>query len=273
MTTYAYKQAMSDIAANVANINAQKVQLNQQQQELDQNWAQFQESIRQYEKDFAEQQRQFGLNYELNKKSTQAQYDSSIYERLVDMLGRYNTVTPEMANLGAQVGMNLSVGSSTSNYLTEAERLANNQAIYGQVEGAGNQYYYDQYQLSNLSNSILPIVQASGKIGNSAQFATLLSKWLSEGVSATEASNIISKGKYSDASGNEIDISGIVGKSWGAKEAAIDAAFRILDTTGTQYQNYLNSFSSIFTSPINLIHAWAQRNTYEDMNNYFRNNR
>lgn len=268
LTTYNYKKAMSDIATNVANINAQKVQLNQQQQELDQNWAQFQESIRQYEKDFAEQQRQFGLNYELNKKSTEAQYDSSIYTRLVDMLGRYNTVTPEMANLGSQVGMDLTVGSSTANYLTEAERLANNQAIYGEVQGAGNKYYYDQVAQQQLATSILPTVQASGKVGNSAQFSTLLAQWLSNGVSATEARDMINRGKYTDTSGNEVDITSIVGKSWGAKEAAVDAAYRILGTQ-EQYRSYISNPFNFG----NAINAWTQMNTYKDMNNYFRNNR
>ena len=271
LTTYNYKKAMSDIATNVANINAQKVQLNQQQQELDQNWSQFQESIRQYEKDFAENQRQFDMSYELNKKATAAQYDSSIYTRLVDMLGRYNTVTPEMANLGAQVGMNLTVGASTTNYLTEAERLANNQAIYGQVEGAGIQYYQDQYNQQQLTNSILPIVQASGKVGNSAQLASLLATWASQGVSATEASNMINKGKYTDASGNEVNISSIVGTSWGAKEAAIDAAYRILDPSGSQYQKYLNT-NMFTTGVLDMIHKYTQNQTYKNMNNYFKNN-
>lgn len=265
LTTYAYKKTMSDIATNVANINAQKVQLNQQQQELDQNWAQFQEGIRQYEKDFAEQQRQFGLNYELNKKSTEAQYDSSIYTRLVDMLGRYNTVTPEMANLGAQVGMNLSVGSSTSNYLTEAERLANNQAIYGQIEGAGNQYYYDQYQLSNLSNSILPIVQSSGKIGNASQFATLLAQWKSQGVSPEYAANLIKTDEYKD----------IIGNVSGSRDAAVQAIYSVLGNQAgyNQYQSNqtLGKFGTasligslfapnIFSIPYNIYSSYMYAN-------------
>lgn len=234
LTTYAYKQAMSDIARNVADINAQKVTLNQQQQQLDQNWAQFQESIRQYEKDFAENQRQFDLSYELESQ----QVDNSVYTRLVDMLGRYNTVTPEMASLGRQVGMNLTVGSSTSNYLTEAERLANNQAIYGKVEGAGTQYYYDQYQLQQLANSYLPAIQGSGKIGNASQFAAVLAQWKSMGVSPNQAANYI-KDKNYEISG--MNLRDVIGNVSGSRDAATAIAYQVLGGTQSQYNAYQTS--------------------------------
>lgn len=242
LTTYNYKKAMSDIATNVANINAQKVQLNQQQQELDQNWAQFQESIRQYEKDFAEQQRQFGLNYELNKKSTESQYDSTIYTRLIDMLGRYNTVTPEMANLGAQVGMNLTVGTSTANYLTEAERAAANEASYT------NQAYVSNAQLKELAQNYMPIVQSSGKIGNAAQFASILAQWKSEGVSPLAAINKINDRKNQTVSVNGVDynLGDVIGNVKGSTDAAKQLASNILSGSSTAY-NYANAMSGIST--------------------------
>lgn len=242
LTTYAYKKAMSDIATNVANINAQKVQLNQQQQELDQQWASFQEGIRQYEKTFAEQQRQFGLSYELDKMNAQTQYNSAIYSNLVDMLGRYSTVTQEMASLGAQVGMNLTVGDSTSNYLTEAERLANNQAIYGYTDSNGNRVYgnmdyYNNYmtnqQLQSMANKYLPMVQSSGKIANSSQFAALLAQWKAAGVSADYAKDLISK--------KDDSVKAIVGTSGDARRAGIDLAYRVLGTK-EQYGNYVGDW-------------------------------
>lgn len=271
LTTYAYKQAMSDIARNVADINAQKVTLNQQQQQLDQNWAQFQESIRQYEKDFAENQRQFDMSYELESQ----QVDSTIYSRLVDMLGRYNTVTPEMASLGRQVGMNLTVGSSTSNYLTEAERLANNQAIYGKVEGAGTQYYYDQYQLQQLANSYLPAIQGSGKIGNASQFAAVLAQWKSMGVSPNQAANYI-KDKNYEISG--MNLRDVIGNVSGSRDAATAIAYQVLGGTQSQYNAYqtsntLDSLSDMllagsallpgtFGIPYNLLNSYRIMNGY-----------
>lgn len=265
LTTYAYKQAMSDIARNVADINAQKVTLNQQQQQLDQNWAQFQESIRQYEKDFAENQRQFDMSYELESQ----QVDSTIYSRLVDMLGRYNTVTPEMASLGRQVGMNLTVGSSTSNYLTEAERLANNESAYG------NQQYYNQYQLQQLANSYLPAIQGSGKIGNASQFAAVLAQWKSMGVSPNQAANYIKDKNYEI---NGMNLRDVIGNVSGSRDAATAIAYQVLGGTQSQYNAYqtsntLDSLSNMllagsallpgtFGIPYNLLQSYRLVNGY-----------
>lgn len=265
LTTYAYKQAMSDIARNVADINAQKVTLNQQQQQLDQNWAQFQESIRQYEKDFAENQRQFDMSYELESQ----QVDSTIYSRLVDMLGRYNTVTPEMASLGRQVGMNLTVGSSTSNYLTEAERLANNESAYG------NQQYYNQYQLQQLANSYLPAIQGSGKIGNASQFAAVLAQWKSMGVSPNQAANYIKDKNYEI---NGMNLRDVIGNVSGSRDAATAIAYQVLGGTQSQYNAYqtsntLDSLSNMllagsvllpgtFGIPYNLLNSYRIMNGY-----------
>lgn len=241
LTTLNYKSTMSNIAKNVADINAQKVQLNQAQQQLDQAWAAFQEGIRQYEKDFAEGQRQFNLGYELdkqqleiNRSSAAAQNQSSIYQRLVDMLGRYDTVTPEMASLGSQVGMNLTVGSSTSNYLNEAERYQYNQAA------KGNQQYYNKAQLQALANSYLPIVQSSGRINNSSQFASLLAQWASQGASAKYVSDLISKSGEIEVAGVKYNLKDIVGTSSEAKQAAQAAAYSILGQNGASYNDYKN---------------------------------
>lgn len=253
---------MSNIAKNVADINAQKVQLNQQQQELDQQWASFQEGIRQYEKNFAEQQRQFGLSYELDRMNAETQYNSAIYQNLVDMLGRYPTVTQEMANLGAQVGMNLTVGASTSNYLTEAERLANNQAIYGYTDSSGNKVYgnmdyYNNYmtnqQLQSMANQYLPMVQSSGKIANSSQFAALLAQWKAAGVSADYAKDLINK--------KDESVKAIVGTSGDARRAGIDLAYRVLGTQ-QQYSDYLGNGWTL--GGLAVPNRWSQFNLYQN---------
>lgn len=266
LTTYAYKQAMSDIATNVANINAQKVQLNQQQQQLDMDWAEFQESIRQYEKTFAEQQRQFNLGYDLDKQ----QADSSIYSRLVDMLGRYDTVTQEMANLGAQVGMNLTVGSSTANYLTEAERYANNEAAIG------NQQYYNTIQQQNLANSYLQAIQSTGKIGNASQFAALLAQWKTQGVSPNQAMNYIDNKDY--MVGDNLTMNDVLGNVKGSKDAAKALAYQILGGTQDQYNRYNTSSAlnqlkgygqlaygfapGLFGLPYSLLNSYMYANNY-----------
>ena len=242
LTTYAYKQAMSNIAKNVADINAQKVQLNQQQQQLDQSWIQFQESIRQYEKDFTEGQRQFDLNYELNKKSTEAQYDSTIYTRLVDMLGRYDRITPEMANLGAQVGMYLPIGGVSSDYFTEAERAAANEA------SATNQAYLSSAQLQELAQEYMPTVQSSGKIGNASQFSSILAQWQAEGVSALAAINKINDMKNQTIKVNGVDynLGDAIGNVSGAKDEAKRLASSILGG-GTSAYSYSKAMNGINT--------------------------
>ena len=271
MTTLNYKTTMSNIAKNIADINAQKVQLNQTQQQLDMAWSSFEEQIRQYEKDFAEGQRQFNLGYDLdkqqldinrqqldiNRQTASAARDSSIYERLTDMLSRYNTVTPEMAQLGSQVGMSLQVGAPTVNYLSEAERASANKAA------AENKQYYNTAQMEQLANSLLPTVQASGKIGNSSQFASLLAQWVTEGVSGNEAKEMISRGKYGTGD-NEVDITSIVGKSWGAKETAIDLAYRVLGT-----QDYRSYLTNPWSSSLNMYYRYK---AFLEGNNLYGNN-
>ena len=107
---------MSGIASSVADAEAQKVQLAQQQDELNLKVQELQQA-----------QDQFKLSY----SQTEKQLNNDLYDRLQNMLQRYDTVTPEMASLGRQVGMNLTVGDSTYNYQTSSEKLQNLQNQYG----------------------------------------------------------------------------------------------------------------------------------------------
>lgn len=235
LTTLDFKNTMSNIAVNVANINAQKVQLDQQQQQLDQDWIKFQEQIRQYEKDFAEGKRQFDLNYDLQKQNTKA----NVYSQLVDMLQRYDTVTPAMAALGEQVGMTMPIGSSTSDYLTEAERYANNQYLYGESAMAGGQ--------TGLQNSLLEQQQASliqqqiqasgGNVANAALYSALLSQWKNQGVSMSQIQQMIgnSKDEKVTINGQEYTLSDIIGTKQAQGNSALAIANQIVGRNATGY--------------------------------------
>ena len=229
LTTLNYKTAMSDIARNVAEINAQKVQLDQQQQQLDQAWIQFQEGVRQYEKDFAENQRQFDLSYRLNK-------DTTIYDRLTDMLQRYDTVTPEMAMLGAQVGMRLNVGDSTVDYMSEVERFENNQA------SMENQTYVDNYYKQQLASQYMTSVQSTGRITNAAQFSSVLADWATQGLSPTAAMEMIDDNDTVNVGGTEMKLEDIIGKSNRSKDAAKQLVSSLLTGNYNAY-NYYNDYN------------------------------
>ena len=229
LTTLNYKTAMSDIARNVAEINAQKVQLDQQQQQLDQAWIQFQEGVRQYEKDFAENQRQFDLSYRLNK-------DTTIYDRLTDMLQRYDTVTPEMAMLGAQVGMRLNVGDSTVDYMSEVERFENNQA------SMENQTSVDNYYKQQLASQYMTSVQSTGRITNAAQFSSVLADWATQGLSPTAAMEMIDDNDTVNVGGTEMKLEDIIGKSNRSKDAAKQLVSSLLTGNYNAY-NYYNDYN------------------------------
>lgn len=228
LTTLNYKTAMSDIARNVAEINAQKVQLDQQQQQLDQAWIQFQEGVRQYEKDFAENQRQFDLSYRLNK-------DTTIYDRLTDMLQRYDTVTPEMAMLGAQVGMRMTVGDSTVDYMSEVERFENNQA------SMENQTYVDDYYKQQLASQYMTSVQSTGRITNAAQFSSVLADWATQGLSPTAAMEMIDNNSVVPVGGEKIALEDIIGKSNKSKDAAKQLVSSILGGNSGAYDYYVGN--------------------------------
>lgn len=246
LTTTAYKTVMSNIAANTASINAQKVQLDQSQQELDQQWANFQEGIRQYEKTFAEQQRQYdktfaeqqrqyNLSYQLDKTKT----DSTIYSRLIDMLSRYDTVTPEMAALGQQVGMSMRVGDQTYQYYTVAERLAQTQAY---TDYSGYEKAFQQTQLANSlmsGNNVYGINVSTSGVANAQLFSTLLAQWTTQGLSIEQAVNAI---KNSDTvvniGGQEYKMEQIVGKSNAAKNSAIELAYLTAGVSGRTSGTY-----------------------------------
>lgn len=228
LTTLNYKTAMSDIARNVAEINAQKVQLDQQQQQLDQAWIQFQEGVRQYEKDFAENQRQFDLSYRLNK-------DTTIYDRLTDMLSRYDEVTPEMAMLGAQVGMRMTVGDKTIEYMSEMDRLENTKA------SMENQTYVDNYYKQQLASQYMTSVQSTGRITNAAQFSSVLADWATQGLSPTAAMEMIDNNSVVPVGKEKIALEDIIGKSNKSKDAAKQLVSSILGGNSGAYDYYVGN--------------------------------
>lgn len=234
LTTTAYKTAMSNIYQNVANINAAKEELALQQQELDQAWAKFQENIRQFDLGYDLSKQEL----EISKQNSKVQNNQYLYQRLTDMLQRYDTVTPDMVLLGAQVGMNMKIGDPTVNYLTEAERYANNQSSYG------NQQFVNSYQLQQLTNSYMPYAQSSGKIGNTSKFANLLAIWKTEGVSAEQAAKIVTNNnsQVTLSDGQTYNIKDIIGQVNGSRDAAKEAIYNVLGTEQQQqdYQNELN---------------------------------
>ena len=143
LTTLQYKQIMSGIASSVADAEAQKVQLAQQQDELNLRVQELQQS-----------QEQFRLNYE----QTQQNINNDLYDRLQNMLQRYDTVTPEMVEMGRQVGMNLTAGDPTYNYQTSSEKLQNLQNRYGtdyapNLETAEENIAYEN-TIQNINNII-----------------------------------------------------------------------------------------------------------------------
>lgn len=134
---------MSGIASSVADAEAQKVQLAQQQDELNLRVQELQQS-----------QEQFRLNYE----QTQQNINNDLYDRLQNMLQRYDTVTPEMVEMGRQVGMNLTAGDPTYNYQTSSEKLQNLQNRYGtdyapNLETAEENISYEN-TIQNINNII-----------------------------------------------------------------------------------------------------------------------
>lgn len=234
LTTLNYKTTMSNIAANVANINAQKVELDQQQQQLDQAWIQFQEGVRQYEKDFAENQRQFELSYQLDR-------DTTAYSRLKDMLQRYDTVTPEMVRLGSQVGMRLTVGDSTVNYMSEEERLENTKA------SSENQTYMDNYAKQQLASSYLTSVQSTGRIANASLFSSLLADWATQGVSLTTAMDIIDNSDTVTINGTQHNTKEVIGSSNKNKDAAKQLVSILLGNNNLSAYNYYDASNSLNT--------------------------
>lgn len=235
LTSLDFKETMSNIAVNVANINAQKVQLDQQQQQLDQDWLKFQEQIRQYEKDFAEGKRQFDLSYGLQKQNTNA----NVYNQLVDMLKRYDTVTPAMAALGAQVGMTLPIGEKTINYLTEAERYATDQYLYGESAMAGGTIGLQNSLLEQQqASTIQGIIQKSGgNVANASLYAALLTQWMNQGVSMSQIQQMIGRAKDEKVTinGQEYTLSDIIGTKQGQGNSALAIANQIVGRNATGY--------------------------------------
>lgn len=215
LTTLDYKTTMSNIASAVAAAEAEKVRLNQQQQQLDMAWMDFQEGIRQYEKDYA-----------LNEYQIKNNVTNTLYDRVVDMLGRYDTVTPELAALGAQVGMNLQVGSSTAQYMSEAEIQAqkNNETTFT-----------NNATLTQMATSFMPAIRQIGGVSNPSTFANWLAEQVANGSSATVIQDTINKmdSKALTAAG--------IGTTNTAKRKATEAVLQVLNTTQGLSSNISNS--------------------------------
>lgn len=206
LTTLDYKTTMSNIAQAVANAEAEKVRLNQQQQQIDAAWAEFQEGIRQYEKDYA-----------LNEYQVKNSVTNTLYERLIDMLGRYDTVTPEMAALGAQVGMSMQVGSSTAQYMSEAEI---------QAQRNNETSFTNNATLEQMATSFIPSLKQIGGINNPSKFANWLAQQVANGSSAIEIQQLIQNTK-----GDALAELGIANTN-SAKEAAKSAVIHVMNSNG-----------------------------------------
>ena len=196
LTSIEYKTAMSNIAKNVAEIEADKVKLAQNQQQLD-------------------------ISRQANEETQRA----SIYNRLVDMLSRYETVTPEMAALGAQVGMAMNVGDYTTNYMSAAEITANKQ---NQTEAT------DTRTLQQIATEILPTISKMGGVADSAVFAKYIAREMANGTTAYQVQTNIRNMTEDDAKANGI------GNSNAAKNSAINIVNQVMGAQGSIIQSTMS---------------------------------
>lgn len=196
LTTTEYKNIMSTIAARTAEAEAQKVTLAQNQQQL--------EISAQYQKE---------------------QVTNTLYNRLIDMLSRYETVTPEMVELGKQVGMAMQVGDYTTNYMSEAEIQANTQ---NQTTATDNRV------LAQLSTALLPYAQQIAGITNIDLFITDVANKLATGMSAYQVQEYINS--LDDKGLESIGLSG----TNASKNSAISMISKALGKYGGAMQTELS---------------------------------
>ena len=196
LTTTEYKNIMSTIAARTAEAEAQKVTLAQNQQQL--------EISAQYQKE---------------------QVTNTLYNRLIDMLSRYETVTPEMVELGKQVGMSMQVGDYTTNYMSEAEIQANTQ---NQTSATDNRV------ISQLSTNLLPYIQQITGVTNAATFAEYISNQIAAGSTAFQLQQAIK-----DMSDEELVKIGL-SASKESKNSAISMLSKTIGGEGAIFQTQLS---------------------------------
>ena len=180
LTSIEYKSVMANIANMVAGIEADKVRLAQSQQQM-----------------------------EINKHTANTTDTSNLYSRLIDMLGRYDTVTPEMAALGKQLGMPMNVGDYTSNYMSEADIAASN---YNQTS------YRDIRTKQQIATTILPGLSGLVGITSPSAFATYLSEQIAGGATVAQIQKNIK-----DMDKNTLIANGISASN-SAKTTAMNAA-------------------------------------------------
>lgn len=194
LTSIEYKSVMANIANMVAGIEADKVRLAQSQQQM-----------------------------EINKHTANTTDTSNLYSRLIDMLGRYDTVTPEMAALGQQLGMPMNVGDYTSNYMSEADIAASN---YNQTS------YRDIRTKQQIATTILPGLSGLVGITSPSAFATYLSEQIAGGATTAQIQKNIK-----DMDKNTLIANGISASN-SAKTAAINAArIAVNKVTNAKRQN------------------------------------
>lgn len=187
LTSMEYKTTMTNIAKAVADMEAEKVKLAQNQQQI-----------------------------ELTKQSQQETVNNTLYNRLIDMLSRYDTVTPEMAAIGAQVGMRMTVGDYSTNYMSEAEINAskNNQTSYT-----------DKRTIQQISTQIVSTAKDMGGISNPSLFADYIATALTQGLTALQIQQAIRS-----MSGDDLITNGIPNTNAG-KNAAISIINQVVGGT------------------------------------------
>lgn len=189
LTTLQYKQIMSGIASNIAAAEASKVQLQQEQDNLNLK---------------AKELEQNRIKYTYDIRNSQIQADSTIYNRLTDMLQRNATVTPAMVALGQQVGMSLTAGEPTSKYWTTAEELQNYQNVYGQDTASTVSQAKQAQTNAVISNNIQSLLsQVTGRVNTGIQnpqtFANWITPLLQSGMSADNIKKQLKKDKKDTA--------------------------------------------------------------------------
>lgn len=225
LTSMEYKTTMTNIAKAVADMEIDKVKLAQSQQQM-----------------------------ELSEQSQKESINNTLYNRLIDMLSRYDTVTPEMAAIGAQVGMRMTVGDYSTNYMSEAEINASKQ---NQIS------YTDKRTLQQIATEILPTISKMGGITDGSTFSKYIAQEMANGTTAYQVQQNIRSMSSKDLEANGI------GTTNAAKQAAINIISQVMGAQGTITQNTMSD-TTANTAEKQLTGAGAFNASYLDkINSYF----
>lgn len=226
LTSLAYKETMSNIAKAVAEIEADKVRLAQSQQQI-----------------------------EISDRNNRETESASIYNRLIDMLSRYDTVTPEMVSLGKQVGMNMTVGDYTTNYMSEAEINAskNNQTSFT-----------DKRTLQQIATEILPTISKMGGVTNSSTFAKYIAQEMANGTTAYQVQQNIRSMRKEDLEENGI------GTTNASKQAAINIINQVMGAQGNITQNIMSDTTANTAERQLTGRGWLNGSYLDKINAYFK---